>query len=97
LRFPDFAVALPLELNGARMPSIAEELATDLRMARSRATGSRRWGLVVVKAADPGSQVRLLIDGDYLRDHPQHEIGSRAIAAIAAPGMTTWPGAHSDT
>lgn len=35
------------DLNGARMPSMAEELATERRTARSRCTGSRRWGLVV--------------------------------------------------
>ncbi len=35
----------PGSLKGARIPSMAKELATDFRMARSRATGLRRWGL----------------------------------------------------
>ena len=33
-------------LNGAWMPSIAEELATDWNMARLRTAGSRKYGLV---------------------------------------------------
>ena len=33
---------------GARIPSIAEELATDLSTVRSRMAGSRRYGLAMV-------------------------------------------------
>jgi len=39
---PDFAVVRAVFWNGARMPSMAEELATDLSTVRSRTTGSRR-------------------------------------------------------
>lgn len=35
-----------LILNGAWMPSIADELATELNTSRSRAAGSRRYWLV---------------------------------------------------
>ena len=47
--------ALPLTmffLNGARMPSMAEELATDLSTPRWRKAGSRRWGLAEARVED---------------------------------------------
>jgi len=39
-------------LNGARMLSMAEELATDLSTLRWRRTGSRRWGLAEASVED---------------------------------------------
>lgn len=45
LTWPFFGVTV---LNGARMPSIAEELATDLSTILSRRTGSLRKRLVVL-------------------------------------------------
>ena len=39
-------------LNGAWMPSMADELETDLNTLRSRATGSRRYGLVEESLAE---------------------------------------------
>ncbi len=39
-------------LNGARMPSMAEEVATDLSTLRRRCAGSRRWGLAEAREED---------------------------------------------
>ena len=39
---PAVAAACAIFLKGAWMPSIAEELATDVKTARARKTGSRR-------------------------------------------------------
>jgi hypothetical protein len=41
---PDFGVAAA-RLNGAWIPSMAEELATEVSTMRRRMTGSRRYGL----------------------------------------------------
>ena len=41
-----------ISLNGAWIPSMADELETDLNTLRSRATGSRRYGLVEESLAE---------------------------------------------
>lgn len=51
LDLPTDAALAIFTLNGARIPSIAEELATDLRTMRSRVAESRRYRLVVASFA----------------------------------------------
>ena len=51
MRFPGVADELEDLLsvcrNGARIPSIADDVATDRSTLRSRCKGSRRWGFVL--------------------------------------------------
>lgn len=49
-----FTVIRFTRLNGARMPSMAEELATDWKTDHFRTAGSRRYGLVVESSEPMG-------------------------------------------